>query len=188
MRKFIKQYKKKIILVLFLSLSAVAYFLRNPQVLPTYKKEESLFSDYKGEEIKKIKIKQGEEEVVLVKKGKEWLVETKESSPADSQKVEEAVETAGKLKRANQVSKNKSNHETFGVGKEAKKVVLSNGGADKVLIIGRQGPNFTSNYFRKEGEKEVYLSGQSLEAVYGLSEWRDLKEDAEASESGNLTE
>jgi hypothetical protein len=194
MKKYMKKYKIRknrsgIIVVVFLILLLVAYFLRNPDVLPVNKKAKLMFPGFKREEISRIEVKRsGNDADVLRMESGEWKVENPSASsgrdfPAEREAIESALDTIGNLEKGELVSKKKENHGNFGVGESGINVKLI--GKERVFkfIVGSRGPGFGKSYIRKAREDKVYLVNESSDLIFGKGEWRDLKVKLKAQSS-----
>ena len=101
-----------------------------------------------------------------------------EIQPADTTLVQIAVERIVSLKKGDLISSNAEKQGTFGVDSASVSSIeiYTNGKSDPagVLIIGKNGPDWSSNYVRLNGSNDVYLiSGALRQALFfDIERWR----------------
>jgi len=103
-----------------------------------------------------------------------------EPYPADQDAVKEALEKMQSLKEDNLASRNKDKHGLFEVtGGSAIEVAAFNSKGQELgrLFVGKEGPDFFSNYIRKVGSDIVYLYPNFLKGNFDrqLDNWRNRK-------------
>lgn len=158
-----------------------------------------LYSDYDAKEIDRIEIGKLLEGVQL-KKGEDgkWMVaefvtpikaelnekEGRSNEPvkwfrADSSKVKSALGKFGALEKGILVSSAADKRNMFEVGAMGLfiKCYDDRGNEALNLVIGKNGPDFISNYLRKGDSDEVYLVSVPLQGIFSIepNDWRDAK-------------
>ncbi len=119
----------------------------------------------------------------------DWTVESGDSgslSPADSGLVQIALEKIVTLKKGEPVSVNPEKQAAFEVndtGKSFVKVFAGKDAAAGVLLVGKSGPDWNSNYARLAGSDTVYLipGGLRQSLFFDIERWR--KKEAVAPDS-----
>ena len=142
--------------------------------------------------INSIVVNDGNSAVRLNKRGDgDWTVDNGDSaglSPADSGLVQIALEKIVTLKKGEPVSVNPDKQITFEVsdtGKSSVKVFAGKSEPAGVLIVGKSGPDWNSNYARLAGRDTVYLipGGFRQSLFFDIERWRK-KEEVVAPDSG----
>jgi len=98
-------------------------------------------------------------------------------SPADSGLVQIALEKIVSLKKGEPVSVNPDKQATFEVGDSGKTFVKVYAGKEEpagVLFVGKNGPDWNSNYARLAGSDTVYLisGGFRQSLFFGIDRWK----------------
>jgi hypothetical protein len=119
----------------------------------------------------------------------DWTVDGGDSasSPADSGLVQIALEKIVTLKKGEPVSVNPDKQAAFEVSDTGKSYVKVYAGKDEavgVLLVGKSGPDWNSNYARLAGRDTVYLipGGLRQSLFFGIDRWR--KKEAVTPDSG----
>jgi hypothetical protein len=102
-------------------------------------------------------------------------------SPADSGLVQIALEKIVTLKKGEPVSVNPEKQAAFEVsdtGKSSVKIFAGKSEAAGVLIVGKSGPDWNSNYARLAGRDTVYLipGGFRQSLFFDIERWRKKEE------------
>jgi hypothetical protein len=148
------------------------------------------FPYLEARQITAIAVNDGGSVVRLEKRGGEWMVgaggagadsASDAFSPADDGLVQIALERIASLKKGELVSGNPGNQAAFEVGDGNKSFVEVYAGGDApagVLRIGKNGPDWNSNYARISGGDTVYLiSGLLRQALFfDVERWRKKEE------------
>ncbi len=137
-----------------------------------------IFPDLKAETLGKIVIAGDAKTVELVKRGDKWLVATEGDYPADPQAVERIVEKLALFDRKHLRSRNPEMQSTFEVDDASGvEVRMADAGGQEVahFRMGKNGPDFRSQYVRPAGRDEVYLLPEHLKSVLDPARqtWRD---------------
>jgi hypothetical protein len=168
--------KKKILILagIFLALLAVVLLLETPHKKKAGKKDRYLVSLDAGK-VKNISIKKGGEETVLVKKGDRWVVENKDDFPADSKAVTDILNHVSGLETMQLVSRNPEKAAIFETDASGIEVKAEGEGTNAHFYVGKNGPDFNSNYVRREGSDEVYLSAKFIKHAFEKPDFRSRK-------------
>jgi hypothetical protein len=111
--------------------------------------------------------------------------------PADGALVQIALEKITSLKKGEPVSGNPEKQAAFEVGDSARSFVKIYAGKDApagVLLVGKNGPDWNSNYARLTGSDTVYLvpGGLRQSLFFDIERWKKkepVAEDADADSS-----
>lgn len=119
-----------------------------------------------------------------------WTVDDGNTAfyPADSGLVQIALEKIVTLKKGGPVSVNPDMQKAFDVsdtGKSYVKVYAGKAETVGVLLVGKSGPDWNSNYARLAGRDTVYLipGGFRQSLFFGIDRWK--KKEAVAPDSGD---
>ncbi|OGQ22069.1 MAG: hypothetical protein A3I05_07480 [Deltaproteobacteria bacterium RIFCSPLOWO2_02_FULL_44_10] len=125
------------------------------------------------------------EKQVAVKEGISSSVGEPEWVDADTARVHQALGVFGDLPQGILVSANPSKQMEYQVGVTGQKLKFydRDGKLLASLIIGKNGPDFVSNYVRYEGKDEVYLVNKSLQGIFSPSV-DDFRPEKSASSAG----
>jgi hypothetical protein len=97
---------------------------------------------------------------------------------ADSGSVVRLFDAVAETSVGDLMATNPANHERMGVsGDSARTIEIEIGGATRTLLVGNQGPRFSTAYARLPGEDEVYLLEGGLRAhiTRRLDDWRNRR-------------
>jgi hypothetical protein len=142
--------------------------------------------------INSIVVNDGNSVVRINKRGDgDWTVDSGDSaglSPADSGLVQIALEKIVTLKKGDPVSVNPDKQAAFEVsdtGKSSVKVFAGKSEPTGVLIVGKSGPDWNSNYARLAERDTVYLipGGFRQSLFFDIERWR--KKEEVAPDSGD---
>lgn len=96
----------------------------------------------------------------------------------DPEKIARAIESLGKLEAKEHISSNPEKQAIYQVNNIGERVKLYDP-AGKIVAefyVGKTGPDMFTNYVRREGENEVYLTSQIAGVLPAdVMSWRDLK-------------
>jgi len=137
-----------------------------------------IFPDLKVETLGKIVITGDPQTVELIKSDDKWLVATEGNYPADPQMMERIVEKLALFDRRHLRSRNPEMQRTFEVDDSSGiEVLMANAGGQELarFRMGKNGPDFRSQYVRPTGRHEVYLIPDPLKSVFDPARqtWRD---------------
>jgi hypothetical protein len=137
-----------------------------------------IFPNLKAETLGKIVLTGSAKTVELVKQGEKWLVATEGNYPADAQAMDRLIEKLPLLDRKYLRSRNPEMQQTFEVSDSSGiEVLLADAAGQEVarFRMGKNGPDFRSQYVRPAGREEVYLIPESLKSLFdpGRQTWRD---------------
>lgn len=109
--------------------------------------------------------------------------------PADAARVNALLGTFGDLSRGMLVSSNPEKQMEYNVGALGQKLRFLDreGKPIGALIIGKNGPDFISNYVRLEDSNEVYLIDRSLRGIVS-AEVEDMKQKEESPDVTSAAE
>jgi hypothetical protein len=149
----------------------------------THRKHETLesgpiFPDLKAETLAKVVLTGDAKTVELVKQGDKWLVATEGNYPADTQAMDRLIEKLPLFDRKNLRSRNPEMQKTFEVDDSSGvEVTLADAAGQEVarFRMGKNGPDFRSQYIRPAGHNEVYLVPDYLKSIFDPARptWRD---------------
>lgn len=165
---------------LFIILLVFVYLFEGPLSEQARKKAKGvpvMFPGFAKDAAAKIAVKSAGKEVVLEKKADAWLINGTDGFTADPRAVTTALETIAGFKRENIASKNPDKQNIFEVTPDKGIEVKVFDAGDTVLAhfyIGKTGPDFFSNYVRKEGSNEV-LQVAAITSTFDktVENWRD---------------
>jgi hypothetical protein len=175
---------KKLILALCAILIAVAIFIVAEKMASIRPPEHRtrFFPTLEERQISGITVNDGNGGAIrLNKRGDgDWTVDSGDSgslSPADSVLVQIALEKIVTLKKGEPVSVNPDKQAAFEVGDTGKsyvKVYAGKNEAAGVLLVGKSGPDWNSNYARLAGRDTVYLipGGLRQSLFFDVDRWR----------------
>lgn len=137
-----------------------------------------IFPDLQREAITEIRMTAGEDTVCLVKEQTGWVVATEGNYRADSMAVARILEKIDAFDRRHIHSRNPENQKTFEVDDSSGTEVLVVGPEDNTLAhfrVGKNGPDFRSQYVRPVDSNEVFLIPEYLKSVFDAKRatWRD---------------
>jgi len=165
---------------LFLILLVFVYLYEGPLSEQARRKAQgvpTLFPGFAKQAAAKIAVKSAKGEVMLEKKQDAWQISGTDGFIADGEAVQNALETVAGFKRENVASKNPEKQDLFEVtpakGVEVK-VFDAAGMVLAQFYIGKTGPDFFSNYVRKEGSDEV-IRVAAVTSTFDkpMESWRD---------------
>jgi len=132
----------------------------------------SPFKTLKQQDIKKIIFEKENKKYEIYKKNNLWYLKEKNIEfKADKEKIEKIIEAIIEIKKEEIISKNKSKHQEFGIGKNKIKIFTQNKQIN--LYVGNNA-SFNTNYLRLNEENEVFL-GKNFDEFLTTTDWRDLK-------------
>ncbi len=153
--------------------------------------EVKFFPGLDDKSISSLVIKEGTNSVKLSRKGEEWMVSKvadttdsnsikEKSYKADSASVQIALEKLTSMKKGDLISENPQNQPTFQVDSLSGTFVEIWKGDDAsagAIRIGKNGPDWNSNYVRKLGSNSVFTvpGGLRYSLFSELDRWRDKK-------------
>jgi hypothetical protein len=185
---------KKLIFALSAILIAAAIFFVSEKMASIRPPEHRtrFFPTLEERHINAITVNDGNGGVIrLNKRGDgDWTVDSGDTAffPADSGLVQIALEKIVTLKKGEPVSVNPDKQAAFEVGDTGKsyvKIYNNKGETVGVLLVGKSGPDWNSNYARLAGRDTVYLipGGLRQSLFFGIDRWKK-KEEAVTPDSG----
>ena len=185
---------KKLILALSAILIAAAIFIVAEKMASIRPPEHRarFFPTLEERKINAITVNDGGGSLIrLNKRGDgDWTVDSGDTAfyPADSGLVQIALEKIVTLKKGEPVSVNPDKQAAFEVsdtGKSYVKIYAGKAETAGVLLVGKSGPDWNSNYARLAGSDTVYLipGGLRQSLFFGIDRWRK-KEEAVTPENG----
>ncbi|MEP0813639.1 MAG: DUF4340 domain-containing protein [bacterium] len=176
-----------VLLVILLLLAAAVFVVQKPRIEQERRIREgassapNLFPSLDVDKVNKIFIDDGIDKRTLEKTGDGWLVSSDGAKffPADKTKVDEVLDCMKQdLTEDNVASSLKEKHAQFEVDeKTGTQVAVYAGGEEPAakFIIGKQGPDYSSTFVRKDGDDRTFLIARQLSAVFNrdLNGWRD---------------
>ncbi len=150
-----------------------------------------LFPDFKPRQASRIQLTSPDRETVLVKQDDRWLVATASNIPAATEYIAQLLDQTGQIKKGDLVSRQPEKFGIFEVDKSGLTVKITDEGEKLIahFYLGKQGPDFNSRYFRKEGSNDVFLINRSLRTTFDREDWREKRVfdfDAQAALKLNL--
>lgn len=169
--------KKNIfLLILFIALLLVALGLKKATEYKPQEINGSQVLNYTTK-IDKIEIKKSEKEAdVLVKIKDIWQIASQNNLPVDPDLINKLTEIVENLVIKNKVSENEAKYADFEVTAE-KGVEVKFYQKDKLVsdfIIGKEDWQQGGTYLKKEKDKAVYLTNESIRYIFSQPDWRDL--------------
>ncbi|MDR2592554.1 MAG: DUF4340 domain-containing protein [Chitinispirillales bacterium] len=185
---------KKVVLALSAILIAAAIFVVSEKMSSVRPPEHRtrFFPTLEERHINAITVNDGNGILIrLNKRGDgDWTVDGGDTAfySADSGLVQIALEKIVTLKKGEPVSVNPEKQAAFEVGDTGKsyvKVYKDKGETAGVLLVGKNGPDWNSNYARLAGSDTVYLipGGLRQSLFFGIDRWKK-KEEAVTPDSG----
>ncbi len=167
-----------ILVVVLVVLGAVAYFfLKEPSEGRESSYSQASFSmAVDSGSIAKISIEKSGTIITIENQGGKWMMTSPVNYPANMNTLLPILGGMGHFKVGSLVSSNPEKQSTFQVDSLGTKLsVTDRSGKTVTMIVGKNGPTFEDVYFRKDGDKDVYLGiGISPFALNtNVSEWRD---------------
>lgn len=153
--------------------AAVGWFFR-PGGMPRGDGSDALlFPDFDATTVTRLEVEQWSSNVTLEREGETWSVE---GMPADGERVTRVLDILDNLQQGLLVSRNPANQIRYQVNEAGQHIRCFGQQGKKVVdvVIGKSGPDFVSNYVRREGTDEVYLSDRPLMGVFSIAvdDWR----------------
>jgi hypothetical protein len=115
--------------------------------------------------------------VKLVRTAAGWVVPEADSFPADTTDLTQILAVCDSMSAKSLVSANPEKHAVFQVDSTAGTRAVVVAGKDTVVdvVIGKNGPDYNSIYFRPAASKHVYQYPQNIKYLFGKSSasWRD---------------
>ncbi|MDR2694258.1 MAG: DUF4340 domain-containing protein [Chitinispirillales bacterium] len=189
---------KKLIFALCAILAAAAIFVVSEKMTAIRPPEHRarFFPTLEERHINAIVVNDGAGSVIRLNKRDDgnWTVDGGDSdsasggsSIADSGLVQIALEKIVSLKKGEPVSVNPDKQTAFDVGDTGKSYVKVYSGKDApvgILLVGKNGPDWSSNYARLTGSDTVYLipGGLRQSLFFGIDRWK--KKEAVTPDSG----
>lgn len=165
--------KKTIIfLAVFLALIIGLFFSRPSWRFWEKKPSLLALANLKKENISQlVAIKAGSEKKIE-KKDNQWQVE---SFKANEKVVNNCLDLLLGLKKKTLASTNKEKFPKYDISDQSPKIKLASGEKTlAVVLIGKSGPTFGTNYFQIEGEDKIFLSEENLATACQPPEWREM--------------
>ncbi len=163
-------------------LGGYIYFFDNAVL--DFKKQETeqsklLYATFKAKHPHRIIIKTPDSEVELERpwQGK-WTLANAEGYPADESAIDKMMETVLTITKDQLISNNPQNWDKFDVNPAKGVEVIIKERNDREIAhfwVGKMGPSFGTQYFRKNNLDEVYLVNQNLSQHFTrpLDAWKD---------------
>ena len=175
--------KKLIGFIIVAGLLGGYIYLFDNSLLDFKKQEEEqsqlLYDTFKVQHPHHILIKNGEETVDLMRpwKGK-WTVVNADNYPADEAIIAKMIEAVLTIKKDQIASTNPQNWDKFDVTSDKGIEVIIKEREDREIAhfwVGKMGPSYQNQYFRKNNLDEVYLVDQNLSVYFTrpLNAWKD---------------
>ncbi len=167
-----------ILVVVLVVLGVVAYFfLKSPSEgrESSYKQAGFSMSVDSGS-IAKISIEKAGKLITLENQGGKWMVTSPVNYPANMNNILPILGGMGHFKVGSLVSSNPEKQSTYEVDSMGTKFsVTDRAGKTVSMIVGKSGPSYEDVYFRKDGEKDVYLGSgiNPFTLNQNVNEWRD---------------
>jgi hypothetical protein len=123
-----------------------------------------------------MKIVTATDTVELRKEGDGWKVSGAKPYPANSQNVGRALQKFAQMTRKAVVTDKPDRYAEFEVdGAKGVQVVVTSGGKEQTLILGKPSPSMQTSYARVEGDKEVWEIGGNHASTFRRprADWRD---------------
>jgi len=167
-----------IILLIILAVLAIGFiFFRHSdekkQVI--INQPELFIKDFKRDAIAKIEVTSPTaKSAIIVKNADQWQLADQNNYPADSELINNILETLNTVKITETVSKNPDNYSRFDlVEGKAIRVKMSDSNNNELynILIGKAGPNFFDSYAKMNDGNSVYLLEKNLNIIFNQSEW-----------------
>lgn len=170
------KFKRLIVFAVVLIVLAVLVFIT--QNLGDEETQDStrIFPAFKTDKAFHIQTKKESKETLLEKKDGTWLVVNQGNYPAGQNMVNDLLKKIEELPLNRIASRQAEKHSKFEVDAEAGLEVKISDKNKKTLAhfyLGKQGPDYTSNYLRKEGSKEVMECGENISYLFNRPDWRE---------------
>lgn len=144
------------------------------------KVEELIFGNFDTTQITKIEVSHQQANVenlaIIDLKDNQWLVTSQNSLPADQTIIANILTTLPQVKIQALVSANPLKQPEYLVDSSGSHVKIYRG--EKAIFdfyAGKNGPVFSTGYFRWENSNQVYLISENLQVLFGQSDWSDKK-------------
>jgi hypothetical protein len=137
-----------------------------------------IFAKARWVDAAEIRIRAVGDSVVLRKQGEAWRVATEGDQPADTAAVRGILEKVRGFDRRYLRSRNPDEQKTFEVDDASATAVRFADAQGRVLAdfrLGKNGPDYRSQYLRPAGSNDVYLIPEYLRSVFDLQRptWRE---------------
>jgi len=158
------------LLILFLLALATGAFLlgkyRLDLVKQILRQDQKLFENFPSKDASYIELGLADQKLVFERTDNIWYSQNASQS-ADSKYIETFLETIKSLPRNILVSENPAKAKVFGVDQSGLQIIIKNS-SQKIshLFIGKRGQNNNSNFYRKDGENNVYQSDKLLDTIF----------------------
>lgn len=166
-------------LIIVIILTGFIWAIERPDQLPINQASSQLLvPQFDASKITRIEYEHLLGGIQLEKTGEGWKVAEKEQVqwfPADEARIKQALGNFGSVEVGIKVSHALEHQMLYNVGITGQKVRLF-AGSTKIadVVVGKNGPDFMSNYVRREGEDQVYLIDRSLQGVFSadINDWK----------------
>lgn len=164
--------KRKILILagIFMALLVAVLLLERPK---NVKKQVVSSIKVDSQKVDKITINKVNKETVLVKKDGRWVVANQDNLPVDPEAINDILIKLENLTSVRLVSRNPEKAKIFEVDETSGIVVKAEGdGANAHFYIGKNGPDFNSNYIRTKGSDAVYLTNEFIRRSFDRPDFR----------------
>lgn len=137
-----------------------------------------IFAGLNKDAVAEIILSNQDKEVRILKQGEDWVVASEDQYPADQRAVTRILDSLEKFDRRYLRSRNPEQQATFEVDAESGTgVILADRSGNPLadFRMGKNGPDYQSQYIRPSDAEEVYLIPEYLRSVFdaGKDTWRD---------------
>ncbi len=155
------RYNVKIFGGIFFVLLLLFIFIESPWTKKIRTPKKLKITDFKISEISKIEMKSKDKEFILVKKDNKWFLQVKDTIflPTDSSRMDRTLKAFENLE-GEIVGTNPKDFSLYQVEEENGLFIRAYNEKGKKLvdlIVGKMGPDFSSNYVRINGKNEIVL-------------------------------
>ena len=158
------------LLVLFLLALGIGAFMLGKYRLDLVKmilqQDQKLFENFPLKDATYIELGLADQKLVFEKIDNIWYSQNASQS-ADKKYLDTFLETIKNLPRKILVSENPAKAKVFGVDQSGLQIIIKKN-SQKIshLFVGKRGQNNNSNFYRKDGENNVYQSDKLLDIIF----------------------
>lgn len=174
-------------LVLLLVLAIIAVVLGVSVMWPQKFTGELETTEFQGvyrnlelDQITRVVVNRPSKSATLVRQTNGWVLEEYDNFPVDMPALEEAIRTLRQVEFGEVVSSNQEKQAALKVDQNGTEVQLFGQNGEDVLahfFLGKQGPDFSTIFFRQADSDQVYLVDQQLRGRFdrGGRTWRNRR-------------
>ena len=167
---------KKTLVLLAVLVAIILALVGVPRLL-SLRKSPDLFNGFDKAGVARIDLKKSGSQESLKKVNGKWFATQNGEYPADTAKVNAALDMAAKQKKNEPRSKNPAKFKELGLDTASALKVVLDGGRKFSFFVGNMAQGWTGNFLRFEGRNEAYVTEGNFEQCFSSSPnfFRDKK-------------